>query len=313
MFWRSLSAHPIRLPSLIRPQAGAGLGLDQAYARCEDITASHSKSFHFSTRFLPADRRRAIRAFYAFCRTTDDLVDDPTIQLSSLEEWRLSARRGSGFQTDPVLLAWADVRERYAVPNRYAEELIDGCEMDLQVNRYETWDELRHYCYLVASTVGLISMRVIGMRGDDARLLGEYEPAAIDLGVALQLTNILRDVGEDLRRGRIYLPLEDVRRFNYTEDDLRAHVLDDRFRDLMRFEIARAQELYERGWAGIPAIKREGRLAVAVAAEVYRGILDDIAAHDFDVFNRRARTSTLDKFARLPSIVWRAATARARA
>ncbi len=297
MFRRTLNANPLRVPSLVRSQAGHGLA--QAYARCEAITASHSKSFHFSTRFLPADRRRAIRAFYAFCRTTDDLVDMPTIHLSSLEDWRLAARRGSGTQTDPVLMAWADTRERYAVPNRYAEELIDGCEMDLQVNRYETWDELRHYCYLVASTVGLISMRVIGMRGDDARLLDAHEPAAIDLGVALQLTNILRDVGEDLRR------------FNYTEDDLRAHVLDDRFRALMRFEIERAHALYERGWAGIPAIKREGRLAVAVAAEVYRGILDDIAAHDFDVFTRRARTSTLDKLVRLPSIAWRAATARA--
>jgi phytoene synthase len=313
MFRRALSAHSPRLQSLILSQAVDRHGIDQAYARCDDLTRTHSKSFHFSTRFLPSDRRRAIRAFYAFCRTTDDLVDVPTIQLSSLEEWRLSARRSSGIQTDPVLLAWADTRERYAVPNRYAEELIDGCEMDLLVNRYETWGELRHYCYLVASTVGLISMRVIGMRDDDARLLETYEPAAIDLGVALQLTNILRDVGEDLSRGRIYLPLEDLRRFGYTEDDLRAHVLDDRFRALMRFEIARAHELYERGWAGIPAIKREGRLAVAVAAEVYRGILNDIAAHDFDVFNRRARTSTFDKFARLPSIVWRAATARARA
>ena len=311
MFWRTLSANPLRLPGRVRPRAATGHGLDEAYARCEDITESHSKSFHFSTRFLPADRRRAIRAFYAFCRTADDLVDVPTIQLSSLEEWRLAARRGSGIQTDPVLLAWADTRERYAVPNRYAEELIDGCEMDLQVNRYETWGELRQYCYLVASTVGLISMRVIGMRGDDARLFDTYEPAAIDLGVALQLTNILRDVGEDLRRGRIYLPLEDLRRFDYTEDDLRAHILDDRFRALMRFEIARAHALYERGWAGIPAIKREGRLSVAVAAEVYRGILDDITAHDFDVFTRRARTSTLDKLARLPAIAWRAATARA--
>ena len=311
MFRRTLSANPLRVPSLVRSQAGHGL--DEAYARCEAITAAHSKSFHFSTRFLPAERRRAIRAFYAFCRTTDDLVDIPTIHLSSLEDWRLAARRASATQTDPVLLAWADARERYAVPNQYAEELIDGCEMDLQVNRYESWDELRQYCYLVASTVGLISMRVIGMRGDDARLLDAYEPAAIDLGVALQLTNILRDVGEDLRRGRIYLPLEDLRRFDYSEDDLRAHVVDDRFRALMRFEIARAHELYERGWAGIPAIKREGRLAVAVAAEVYRGILDDIAAHDFDVFNRRASTSTLDKLARMPSIIWRAATARASA
>ena len=293
------------LPSLWRASASREVELDDAYAQCAAITETHSKSFHFSTAFLAPPRRRAIRALYAFCRVTDDLVDAPTTHLSNLEAWRLAARRRPEAQTDPILKAWADTRERYAIPNRYAEELIDGCEMDLQINRYETWEGLRGYCYLVASTVGLISMRVVGMNGDDARLFDKYEAPAIDLGVALQLTNILRDIGEDLQRGRIYLPQEDMRRFGYTEDDLRKHVIDDRFRALMRFEIDRARALYERGWAGIPALKSEGRLAVAVGAEVYRGILDEIAANDFDVFNVRARVTARDKFTRLPGIGWR--------
>lgn len=295
----------IALPALWQAPSSRATELDDAYARCAAITETHSKSFHFSTAFLTPSRRRAIRALYAFCRVTDDLVDAPTTHVSSLETWRLMSRRGPDSQTDPVLKAWADTRERYAIPNRYAEELIDGCEMDLQINRYETWDDLRYYCYLVASTVGLISMRVIGMNGDDVRLFEKFEAPAIDLGVALQLTNILRDVGEDLQRGRIYLPQEDMRRFGYTEDDLLNHVIDDRFRALMRFEIDRARALYERGWAGIPALNSEGRLAVAVAAEVYRGILDEIAANDFDVFNLRARVTARDKFARLPGIGWR--------
>lgn len=287
--------------------------LERAYAHCDAITETHSKSFYFSTAFLDLDRRRAIRAFYAFCRTTDDLVDRPSLPLSNLEAWRHASRRGSGGQTDPVLLAWADTRERYAIPNRYAEELIDGCEMDLQISRYETWEALRRYCYLVASTVGLISMRVIGMQGGDAEMLDRYEAPAVDLGVALQLTNILRDVGEDLGRGRVYLPQEDLRRFNYTEDDLRRGVTDHRWRALMRFEIERAEALYERGWAGIPALRREGRLAVAAAAETYRGILSDIAANDYDVFNRRARVSGAGKVARLPATWWRVARAPAAA
>lgn len=283
----------------------------RAYAHCDAITEAHSKSFYFSTAFLDPDRRRAIRAFYAFCRTTDDLVDQPAIQISNLEAWRHASRRDPGAQTDPVLLAWADTRERYAIPNRYAEELIDGCEMDLQISRYETWEALRHYCYLVASTVGLISMRVIGMRGGDDQMLDRYEAAAVDLGVALQLTNILRDVGEDLGRGRVYLPQEDLRRFDYTEEDLRRGVIDARWRALMRFEIDRAEALYERGWAGIPALRREGRLAVAAAAETYRGILREIAGNDYDVFRRRARVSGAGKFARLPSTWWRVARAPA--
>lgn len=290
--------------------------LETAYAHCDQLTRIHSKSFYLSTAFLPEAKRRAIRAVYAFCRSTDDIVDVPSASHLSafignnvaaspaalLQEWRIASRQPSWQQTHPVLLAWATVREDYGVPQRYAEELVEGCEMDVTISRYETWDDLKRYCYHVASTVGLISAHIIGVNGDDPQLFIKSKPAAIELGVALQLTNILRDVGEDLARGRIYLPAEDMRRFNYTEDDLRNHVNDDRFKALMQFEIARAHALYEHSWGGVGYLQPDGRMAVGAAALLYRGILDRIVANDFDVFSQRARLSGRQKLLRLPSI-----------
>jgi phytoene synthase len=156
----------------------------------------------------------------------------------------------------------------------------------------------------VASTVGLISMHIIGVNDDDAALFERSRQPAIDLGIALQLTNILRDVGEDLARGRVYLPQEDLRRFGYTEADLKAGVIDDRFRALMRFEIQRAREYYARSIPAIAALKPDGRVAVGAAAVLYRGILDKIIENGFDVFNKRAFLSFREKLRQLPWIVW---------
>lgn len=302
----------VKSPSMIR-RFGTGLnfsdstvGSEEAYDTCDEITRQCSKSFYFSTAFLPEAKRRAIRAFYAFCRVTDDMVDVPTGSVAhELRDWRLAARLPARAQRNPVLRAWAETRERYGVPQKYAEELIDGCEMDLTINRYDTFDELKTYCYRVASTVGLISMHIIGINDDDPRLMEASIPAAVDLGIALQLTNILRDVGEDLSRGRIYLPGEDLRRFAYTENDLRAGLIDDRFRDLMRYEIDRAGRLYDQGWPGIASLKQEGRLAVGAAINLYRGILGRIEDNGFDVFSKRAHLNTFEKIRRMPGIYWR--------
>jgi phytoene synthase len=182
------------------------------------------------------------------------------------------------------------------------EELIDGCEMDLTVHRYETFEDLRAYCYRVASTVGLVSMHIIGVNGAGQDALLAAAPAAVDLGVALQLTNILRDVGEDLSRGRVYLPQADLRRFGYDESDLRAGVIDGRFRALMRFEIDRANALYERGWPGIADLAPDGRLAVGAAISLYRGILGRIVDNGFDVFRKRAHLTAAQKVLRMPGI-----------
>ncbi|BCX03051.1 MAG: squalene synthase [Candidatus Roseilinea sp.] len=290
------------------PEPESELDLDRAFALCSEITRDHSKSFYFSTSFLPRDKRRAIRAFYAFCRTTDDTVDvlskSDAEARPFLDEWRRASRLSPGEQVNPVLAAWTSIRDRYAVPQTYVEELIDGCEMDLSIKRYETWQELERYCYCVASTVGLISMHIIGVNNDDPDLFERSRQPAIDLGIALQLTNILRDVGEDLGRGRIYLPQEDLRRFGYTEEDLHAGVIDDRFRALMRFEIQRAHDYYARSIPAIAALKPDGRIAVAAAAMLYRGILDKIVENDFDVFNKRAHLSFREKLQRMPGIIW---------
>ena len=290
------------------PQPESEVDLDRAFGLCTEITRDHSKSFYFSTSFLPPAKRAAIRAFYAFCRTTDDMVDvlakNDAEKRDHLDAWRRDSRLQSKDQHNPVLAAWTHTRDAYGVPQCYAEELIDGCEMDLTVKRYSTWAELERYCYCVASTVGLISMHIVGVQNDDAGLFERSQPPAIELGIALQLTNILRDVGEDLGRDRIYLPEEDMQRFGYTEDDLRQGVVDDRFRALMRFEIDRAQELYRRGLPSIANLKSDGRLAVGAAIMLYRDILDKIIENDFDVFGKRAHLTLGDKLRRMPRIAW---------
>ncbi len=288
---------------LAHPIPREKLDMDKAYTLCAEVTRQHSKTFYFSTSFLPRDKRRAIRAFYAFCRTTDDIVDTPRGTIIDLHEWRQAARRPLSQQTHPILIAWADTREQYQVPQQFVEELIDGCEMDLSVNRYETFDQLARYCYCVASTVGLISSYIIGMQDTHLGAFEQAMPQAIDLGIALQLTNILRDVGEDLGRGRIYLPQEDLRRFHYTEDDLRNRVLDQRFRALMRFQMDRADALYDRSLPGLSHLAADGRLAVGAAAILYRGILSKIHLHDYDVFQHRAHLTQSEKVQRLPGIL----------
>ncbi len=290
-------------------QPQAGVDIERAFELCTEITRDHSKSFFFSTGFLPAEKRKAIRAFYAFCRTTDDTVDvlaqSDAEARPHLDAWRRSARLACAEQDNPVLAAWSLTRDAYDVPQRFVEELIDGCEMDLSIKRYETWDQLQHYCYCVASTVGLISMHIIGVNNDDDVLLNRSRQPAISLGIALQLTNILRDVGEDLGRNRIYLPQEDLRRFGVSEDDLRAGVVTDRFRALMRFEIERTHALYEDSMPAIGNLKPDGRVAVGAAIMLYRGILDKIVQNDYDVFNKRAFVGTAEKLQRMPAIIWK--------
>jgi phytoene synthase len=290
------------------PDPGGQVDLARAFQLCNEITRDHSKSFYFSTSFLPPGKRRAIRAFYAFCRTTDDMVDvlseSECETRPNLDAWRRSSRLSAYEQDNPVLAAWTATRYRYCVPQVYVEELIDGCEMDLTVTRYRAFDDLAKYCYCVASTVGLISMHILGVNGDDPELFERSRTPAIDLGIALQLTNILRDVGEDLARGRIYLPQEDLQRFDYTEDDLHNRVIDERFRALMQFEIDRASELYARSLPAIANLSQDSRLALGAAALLYRGILDRIVENDFDVFHKRAHLTFSEKVQRMPGIYW---------
>jgi phytoene synthase len=279
-----------------------------SYARTDEIILEHSKTFFLATSLLPSPERRAIRALYAFCRSTDDLVDRHGASIAEVERWRLAVRRPAHRQSDPVLAAWCHIREVYAVDPRYEDELIEGVSLDLQDRRYATWRELQRYCYLVASTVGLLSMPILGLaRGVTFE---QASPYAIKLGVALQLTNILRDVGEDAGRGRVYLPIADLRQFGLTSDDILAGVHDNRFESLMLFEIARAQALYEEALPGIALLSPLARPAVGAAALLYRAILHEIRLIEFRVHTVRAHTPGWRKLWMLPGILAQLMTLR---
>lgn len=259
---------------------------EQCYRRAAVATAAGSKSFYFATRFFPPRLARAAHAVYWFCRHTDDLVDEaPSVEAGAvaLEEWEQALARAweAGGSADPILRIFVETAHGFGIPRAYPFGLIEGMRMDLRGTHYTDFESLRVFCYHVASVVGLMMCHVIGFR--------DPAPAhAIDLGIAMQLTNILRDVGEDLRRGRIYLPTEDLERFGYRAEELRDAVIDDRFRSLMRFEMERAEAYYRRAEPGIAMLHSDGQFAVRVAAEVYRGILREIEQNGYDVFERRA-------------------------
>jgi phytoene synthase len=275
--------------------------LERAYQHCTALTAHHSRSFYLASGLMPAEKRRAVRALYAFCRVADDIVDQPANHTASppinrLAEWQRKSLGVKAPADDLVAMAWVDTRRRYRIPRRYAEQLLEGIANDLTPRRYATFDELAVYAYHVAATVGLMSMHITGFDGPQAI------PYAIKLGVALQMTNILRDIGEDWRMGRLYLPLDELEFFGLTEADIAAGRVDERWRAFMRFQIGRCRRLYAEAWPGIFLLHPDGRLAIAAAAEFYAAILDDIEANDYDVFTRRAHLSAWGKLRRLPGL-----------
>ncbi len=273
--------------------------LQNAYRQSERITASHSKSFHFASGLLPEEKRSAVRALYAFCRTVDDIVDEVQSKKDrdfELDYWRNIVQTASPPADDLIALAWADTLARYHIPRQYALQLIDGVARDLSQSRYQTFEDLTTYCYGVASTVGLMSMYIIGFKNNDA------VPYAIKLGVALQMTNILRDVGEDYRNGRLYLPREELVTYGIREEDIAAGRVTENWRQFMKFQIERTRQLYEEAWAGVKMLEREGQLAIGAASVFYQGILDDIEKHDYDVFSRRASLSVFGKLSKIPAL-----------
>jgi 15-cis-phytoene synthase len=294
---------------LLRPLApdvsapASGMTLADAYEACRLVTRHHAHAFYFSIRFLPPEKRRAIWAIYAICRYSDDLVDrapataTPADLLARIDWWEARLRAMDTHL--PIIRAFADARARFAIPTDPLWDLLAGMRMDLAHARYATWEELRRYCYCVASTIGLLCTPVLGYDGAAETL--EY---AATLGVAMQLTNILRDVGADAAMGRIYLPQDEIAAFGYSEEKIAAGVVDAAFRRLMAFQIARARELYRESIPGISRLHRSGQLPVQAAATLYGGILGRIEAIDYQVYTRRAALSKWDKIARLPAIWW---------
>jgi phytoene synthase len=272
--------------------------LRKAYKQAEKMTSAHSKSFYFASALLPEEKRSAVRALYAFCRTVDDIVDEsPNPDYDPrLDYWRTMIETASFADDDLVAAAWADTLARYHIPRHYALQLIDGVARDLIQNRYPTFNDLATYCYAVASTVGLMSMHIVGFHNNDA------VPYAIKLGVALQMTNILRDVGEDYQNGRLYLPREELAFYGIRESDIAEGRITDNWRQFMKFQIERTRQLYAESWAGVKMLEREGQLAIGAASVFYQGILDEIEKSDYNVFDRRASLSTLAKASRIPAL-----------
>lgn len=276
-----------------------GEALEARGARvCRGITRHHARTFYFASACLPRPTRAHAYAVYGFCRWADNGVDDARDRSEAAEKLELAREALDLAYSDgvgpPGLLAFRrTVRER-SIPKHLFESLLDGMEMDLDVTRYETFADLDRYCYRVAGVVGLMMTHVFGYRSE--RCL----PNALALGTAMQLTNILRDVAEDLRMGRVYLPRDELARFGVGEDQLAEGRVDDAFRALMRFQIDRARRYYEEAEAGIPwLVGDSSRLTVRVMGRLYGGILGAIERQGFDVFRRRARVSTARKLATL--------------
>jgi phytoene synthase len=263
--------------------------LTGSFAYCERITRGHAGNFYHAFRVLPTRQRRAMCALYAFLRITDDLTDDdrdPSTRAAALADWRQRLDQALvGHYSHRLHPALHQTMQASAIPRRYLDDVLDGVAMDLHPVHFESFTDLYPYCYRVASAVGLACIHIWGF--DDPRAMRFAESA----GIAFQLTNILRDIREDAARGRIYLPAEDLRRFDYDEDRLRLGVCDEAFKHLMQFEVERARSYYAASEPLANHLPPAGRAVFMVMRRTYCGLLDAIEDRDYDVFSCRVAVS----------------------
>jgi phytoene synthase len=257
---------------------------------CEDKAKKSGSSFYYSFMFLPGDKRRAITALYAFCREVDDVVDECTDELvarTTLNWWRTQvAQIYGGTPQHPVAQALVPVIKQFDISQEHLLEIIDGMEMDLNQPRYPDFKSLQLYCYRVASVVGLLAAEIFGY--NDRKTL-KY---AHDLGIAFQLTNIIRDVGEDARRNRIYLPMDELQRFGVKAADILNANESENFRKLMAFQIERAQRYYQQAMDQLPAGDRKAQLTGLIMAAIYQATLKEVAASGCHVLRERVSLGT---------------------
>ena len=300
--------------------------IETAYKYCETVTKTHAKSFYFAAKFLPKRKQRPIYALYALCRSVDDEVDEAEIasereaieavkrweaklnevykgELRSEESSKFEAQSSKSEDQSPktanqnlVLFAWRDLLKTYKIPQNLPLELMRGVLQDTHTKRYETFDELYVYCWRVASTVGLMSSEIFGY--DKPETL-EYAEA---LGIAMQLTNILRDVKEDVEMGRIYLPQEDLRKFGISEQQIFAGDANADFVRFIKFQIERARFYYRKSYQGIPMLDADARFTVLLALRLYGKILDEIEKRNYNIFSHRAHTTKRQKIFAIPRI-----------
>lgn len=269
-------------------------GLSASYRISENVARARARNFYYSFVVLPPPKRRALCAVYAFMRRCDDISDGGAAietKRAMLRCWRadLQAALGGDYGGSDILPAFHDSVRRFNIPADYFHWIIDGAEMDLGTDRYETFEDLYRYCFHVASSVGLVCLHIFGFRDEAAKKYAEF------CGIAFQLTNILRDVKEDAAMGRIYLPAEDLRRFSYSPEDLRSEVQDQRFTGLMTFEANRAGEYYRMARNLLPLVDGTSRPALWAMMEIYGRILKKIVQRRYDVFGSCIRLSNSEK------------------
>jgi phytoene synthase len=258
-----------------------------------EITAQSKSNFSLSFLFLPKTQRESITAFYAFSRVVDDAVDehDAAEAARLMDFWKEEVRLAyEGIPTHPVTQSLQKTIQRFQIPRKYLDLLVEGCAWDLTKTRYQSYDELYQYCYRVAGCIGLTCMKIFEQEGPEA------EQAAEELGVALQLTNILRDVGEDAKRGRLYLPLEDLKLYRLSEAEVLSEKVGPKYFLLMKLMSERAELLYHRAFTKMEKMPRRPLIAAWMMGRVYFELLQKIKKSQFDVFGRKIRISKLQKF-----------------
>ncbi len=274
--------------------------LKRSYRLCQQVTRQKARNFFYAFLLLPKNRRKAIYAVYAFMRHSDDVVDSSLSKerSSQLQAWRQSVKIAleDGPIDHPILPAFVDAVKQFNIPHNYFFELLDGIQMDLEKDRYQNFEELYTYCYRVASVVGLVCVHIFGFK--DPRALQLAESA----GIAFQVTNILRDIREDGTGNRVYLPLDDLKKFRYPVESLRQGVVDDHFRRLLHFQIERARDYYHQAEQLVPLVEPDCQKALSALIGIYRGLLEKIYKEHELLFEKQIRLSLLEKL----SIVFRA-------
>jgi 15-cis-phytoene synthase len=265
--------------------------VEQSYEYCRNVARARARNFYYSFLLLSGQQRKAMCAIYAFMRYCDDLSDEPGATRAAIDRWRadLDDALDGRYSGHPVWPAFHDTVRRFGIPHRYFHEMIDGVASDLEPRRFATFSQLYGYCYHVASVVGLTVVHIFGFESPKALELAEK------CGIAFQLTNILRDIGEDVELGRVYLPAEDLVRFGVTEADLAAGIRTPAFTSLMKFETARARAYYEESSPLLDLVHRRSRASLWALIAIYSRLLDRIERCDYDVFSRRVRLSALEK------------------
>ncbi|MBE2255928.1 MAG: phytoene/squalene synthase family protein [Ignavibacteria bacterium] len=281
--------------------------LSLAYNYCKNITKTYAKTFYFTSGFLPENKKNAAYAIYAFCRYIDDLVDlksvkkeaDPEIKIyKAIQKWKedLQSVYDGKVIDHPIMIALYDTLSKFNIPQNLPNELIDGVVMDMTINRYDDFENLKNYCYKVASVVGLMTLEIFGYEREEAI---EY---AIDMGIAMQLTNILRDVKEDAEKNRIYIPKTEFEKFNYSEEEFKTFRFNDNFKELMKFQIERANYFYDKAQNGIKFLDKDSRVTVGLMSMNYRRILEEIESINFNVYTSRAYVPFYKKLLNVPRV-----------